>query len=441
MSERRITSTDQLGLELVYEANKVELFDENAQQIGETVYLHNKQRMGTLERTAEVYLQLGPGLHTIDADSVSPDRERSLKSAAKLLPNEALRYGTIEDVGCEESSRFVYFGNLAIRGRMADTEEIEQTRREAKEYRDIQEQKRRDEIRARDAEKDDYSEFDHAFIKTDDSAFFMNLDLPQSILAYRTLAYLQKLNTGDMFYWNELDKSLWQAMPTTERMRLGLKEAEVYSNTERPILQITAGIIRELAVPLGLVTTSHQRTEKPLELELHAIPNPDNYSGDALPIVPPGTPKRVLDSLRDPSAYMPEEVLEELSRQLNELIQSPSWQPEDAVDALNIIMSLEGKVTLFKMHTKEGRDVAEQHAQSEDMLDTLHKRVYRTLGHISYHSARQQRTIGGNRAYDTKNPSVKQTSGGSSAEATKKEEQLKRWAIGKPQTLKNRYSL
>lgn len=441
MSERRITSTDPLELEFVYKANKAVLFDEEAQQIGETVYLPNAQRMGTLERTAEVYDQLGPGLHILDSTLVSAERERSLKAAAKYLPREAVRYGTITEADSETSSRFVYFGNLAIRGRLASAEEIEQTKREAKAYRDLQEQKRRDAITADDAEKDDYSEFDHAFIKTGDSTFFMNFDLPQSILAYRTLTYLQKINPGEMFYWENLDNTLWQAMPTTERMRLGIKEAEVYSNTARPIVQITAGIIKELAIPLGLVNTSNQRTEKAIELELHAIPNPDNYDGIALPIAPPGTPRRILDSLCDPSANIPEERLDKLSHQLNELIQSPSWNPEDAVDALDIIMSLEGKVALFRMHTKEGRDTTEQHAQSEDMLAVLHKRAYRTLGYISYHSARQQRTIGGNRAYDAKNPDVKQTSGGNSTEATKKEEQLKRWAIGKPQTLKNRYGL
>lgn len=441
MSERIILPNDTIELEIVYGADKVTAYDKNQEPIGEPAFFQNG-RLGIVERVLASYLVVGPGLHVPDGVNITAGNERSIKAVAKQLPREVVRYGTLHEEGVEDATNFVYFGNLAVKGRIANDTEIAAAKEEARQRKDEQERRRREAIVALDTGKTDYTEYDHVHIAIGDKEFFINFEFPQSILAYRVLRYLQNVTPGRFVYWDELDKTVWEEMPTTERTGLAINEAAVFHPTPKPIDKMTGQLAEELVGPLGLIDSKRNiRTNQPFTLTLHTIPNPNNYNDTALPIAPPNTPRVKLEALNSHLHTIPEEVLEEYSTQLHELMHDAVWSQKDAIDILDTIMSFEGKIALYTLLGQEERDALKLHAQSEETLANLHNRVRRVLGSIAYDSARRQRTIGGNRHYDSKHPYVKQTSGSLDKSETKKEDHIKRWAIGKPQTLKNRFSL
>jgi hypothetical protein len=431
----RLTSTDPIDLEIVYGADRIDVTSPAQEQFRHTAYLASA-KIGSVEKMVEAYLAVGPGLHNVEEHDILNFRERSIQAALKHLPREVVRHGKMEETGSEQRSSFVYFGNLAIRGRMADSAEIEASRADAKAYHEAVEQRRREAIIAKDAEKIDYTGYDHVHIAVGDKEFFLNFDFPQAHLAFRGLLLVHNTPPGDYLHWEVFDKALWSQMPTTERALLGIKEADVFATGPRPIKDMTLGLIQDVARPLGLVERSEfKRTSTAFDLQLHSIPNPDNYDGKAVPIVPPDTPRGVLEVLRNQAQMPASEALESHTSKLVELIQRPGWAHEDAIEILDIIMSPEGKIALLQLHTKANRSREEQAAQAEEMLQSLHTRVFRTLGYDAYYGARRNRTIAGNHATGTNK--IRHTGGRVEGGKTK-EDRLKRWAIGRPTTLKSR---
>lgn len=429
----RTYPTDEIHLELLYGPHAVRVSDANGER-DELIPLSGLSQMEAVEKFSDHYVEMGPGVH--EAGGKMTGRIQNAQAMAQLLPAEVIAVGTFQDSQRKMLPTSVArYGNLAISGRRATPEETNDIAAMRRREKDLKDQARRLELIEADKEKLQLASYDHAKISVDGKKYFMDLDQPATFAAVRLLQEFMKIEPSYGITWVDFKRAIWHNMSLAEREQLVTNKQAFEANCPKKIQDMIWPIRSELLIPLGVVELrgGALRNNAAIALELYESPVSEEYAEEATRIASPGAPRSVFGVPETTERNLDPEAVQICTEIVTDLCCRDAIGQQDAVEALDVVMSLEGKQAIHQLIEAKRLDTTDP----EDVIARIHRLAKRSLGNNAYWSARRMRTIGGNHMWTNRAGGVRQTGGAiHGSNATKTEDTLKRWSIGAPRSLK-----